>query len=119
MCLICETKTVVNSVLCKTCLKIMRSDIQTLSKGITIHWDRVVACEIYILVYGWITRKDGNRDFVLFGHLIETGMNFYVTSSVKHTKIMMKNWGGHPEEDHFPCIPFKDFFMEKNTEENF
>jgi hypothetical protein len=81
------------------------------SSGIPITWDRVTDNGDSVKVYGWIPRKDGQRDFVLVDEN-EDGLEF-TTSSAKYSKAIAKALAMEPG-NHVPCIPFATFF--KNIE---
>lgn len=60
-----------------------------LENAVPITWDRYTINDLGAYnIYGWIERKDGQRDFVLLQIIIDTeGVNInYVTSSAKYTQ---------------------------------
>lgn len=81
--------------------------ITQLANKIPIEWDRVTLSDgNYYVVYGWINRPDGKRDFVsLEMEQKETGLHAiqFVTSSAKYSKEIMKAFFG-TDDGHSPCI---------------
>ena len=67
---------------------LIKNYIETVAKLIPIEWDRFVENNGDYDIYGWIKRKDGQRDFVLFQLYIENGeiKGSYCTSSAKYSK---------------------------------
>lgn len=90
--------------------------LEDLGKGISIDWDRVSRGTGYCIVFGWIERKDRQRDFVHYYMNYEFDedkelqyFEMYSTSSVKYTKKMAENWG---LKEHNACIKYSDWIKE-------
>lgn len=68
--------------------------IESVAKLIPIEWDRFIENNGDFDIYGWIKRKDGQRDFVLLQLYIENGeiKGSFCTSSAKYS------------EDIFMCL---------------
>jgi hypothetical protein len=68
--------------------------LESLSKLIPIEWDRFTEDEDGDFnIYGWIKRKDGQRDFVLLNLFLEDGnirsyKSGFATSSAKYSKMI-------------------------------
>lgn len=62
--------------------------IEKIAKLIPIQWDRYTEEDGEYNIYGWIKRKDGNRDFVLLQLYFEEGKikGGFCTSSAKYSK---------------------------------
>lgn len=91
---------------------ILLNAMADISKGIPIKWDRVVASEERVQIYGWISKEDGlHFDFVLVYLNLQHEFLNYVTSSAKYTKKMLINWQGN-DHGHADCIPFLEYFKE-------
>ena len=102
-----------------TNIKQILTNLKKLGKDINIIWDRVVSIEdeefSQIVIYGWINRKNKQRDFVLYMYLEDDSKNFvddfWATSSAKYSEKIAENMG--QLENHNPCIKFKDW-LQKN-----
>ena len=65
----------------------MNRKIKKVLKQFTeVKWDRFVAKENWVRVFGWIKRKDGKRDFLVIDFLSSVVMDF-CTSSAKYSKL--------------------------------
>lgn len=79
-----------------------------LSDKIPVTWDRFTLKDNYYMIYGWIKRRDCNRDFVLiyFENPCELSDVGFCTSSAKYSEqistLLMQNIG------HVGCINFED-----------
>jgi len=83
----------------------------SLASAVPVVWDRFTQTDDgFYVVYGWIARPDGQRDFVLF-QLWETEPEdvFYTTSSAKYSRRIMEVLYGSAEE-HNDCRPIADLF---------
>lgn len=68
---------------------IIKQFIESVAKLIPIEWDRFTESKSGDYnIYGWIKRKDGQRDFVLFQLYLENGAikGGFCTSSAKYSK---------------------------------
>lgn len=81
--------------------------IQTIEKlkPLPVIWDRFTQTDDgYYVVYGWLRRSDGDRDFLMFA--IDTVLTpddvFYTTSSAKYSEAIAQLLYG-TSEDHNPC----------------
>ena len=92
-------------------LKNIKEELKLLEKGIPVEWDRVsIADNDFPAVYnifGWIKRRDGKRDFVVYSYVTDT-ISMFVTSSAKFSKKMSENW----KTTHSDCIKFSDWMKE-------
>jgi|SRR6185312_2259326 len=72
----------------------IKNYLESLSKLIPIEWDRFTEDEGGDFnIYGWIKRKDGQRDFVLLNMFLEDGnirsyKSGFATSSAKYSKMI-------------------------------
>jgi len=66
--------------------------IEYLSQHFPIKWDRYTEHEGEYNIYGWIKRKDGQRDFVLLQIYEENGeiKGGFTTSSAKYSQALNK-----------------------------
>lgn len=82
----------------------MKKFIDDIAKIIPIQWDRFTEKDGYYNIYGWIKRKDGERDFVLFQLYLDNGeiKGSYCTSSAKYSKEIFKLFYG-TYEGHNDC----------------
>lgn len=72
-----------------------------------VEWDRAGFDDMYIVVYGWIARSDGGRDFVLVTIDRSSGVGLeFTTSSAKYTQ-ELNNAFGMVLETHTPCVPWR------------
>ena len=62
--------------------------IESIAKLIPIDWDRFTENDGEYNIYGWIKRKDGQRDFVLLQLYLENSVikGSYCTSSANYSK---------------------------------
>jgi hypothetical protein len=76
-----------------------------------VQWDRGVVGDEHVVVYGWIPRPDGRRDFALIEFKRATGQpTWWLTSSAKYSKALHEWCGGKPEE-HVDCVPFSEALL--------
>jgi len=83
---------------------IIKYYITDMAKLLPIVWDRFTESNGDYDIYGWITRKDGQRDFVLLQLYVDKDeiKGGYCTSSAKYSKeICMLLYG--TVKDHSPC----------------
>lgn len=79
-------------------------------ESIPIEWDRFTGDDDEMFVYGWIKRKDGQRDFVVIILLsMQSGNNYvnFTTSSAKYSSKICELLFGELSE-HQPCVKVKD-----------
>ncbi len=78
--------------------------IEDAAKNFPIEWDRFTEKNGDFNIYGWIKRKDGSRDFVLFMIYIEDGglKGNFCTSSAKYSRDLFK-WFFGTTEGHNDC----------------
>jgi hypothetical protein len=87
-------------------------DLNSLTEGVPVEWDRVSVGKAHIVVFGWIPDKATRKDFIIYyRHYIsilgEYWSNF-VTSSAKYSDHLASNW----DVIHLDCIKFTEFFGE-------
>lgn len=81
--------------------------IHKLKQAIPVEWDRfTVTNDKFYVVYGWIARSDGQRDFVMI-QMWDTDNDdpedvFYTTSSAKFSPEISRVLYGSAN-DHNPC----------------
>lgn len=83
----------------------IKTFIKELAKIVPIEWDRFVVTEDTVDkdwdIYGWIERKDGQRDFVLLSLYLDSENGIkkirggFVTSSAKYSKVIYKYFHGN------------------------
>lgn len=84
--------------------------ITDMAKILPIVWDRFTVEDGNYDIYGWIARKDGQRDFVLLQLYIDNGVmkGGFCTSSAKYSKhILMLLYG--TTKGHSPCKKIEQF----------
>lgn len=82
-----------------------------IASAIPVVWDRFTATDDgFYVVYGWIARSDGQRDFVIF-ELLENQPEdvFCTTSSAKYSKRIMEVLYGS-SDDHNDCQKIAELF---------
>jgi len=80
--------------------------LRLLTETLGVEWDRGVVGEEHVVVYGWIRRSDGRRDFALVEIERATGQpSWWLTSSAKYSEALHHFCGGKAEE-HVDCVPF-------------
>ncbi|MCX6217648.1 hypothetical protein [Spirosoma sp.] len=85
-----------------------------LSNAIPVVWDRyTVTDDGFYVVYGWIARPDGQRDFVIFEMWdYEKPENvFCTTSSAKYSRLIGEVLYGS-SDDHNDCRKIEELFTE-------
>ena len=87
------------------------NEIQELSKGIPVKWDRLTVSKFNLICYGWIPKNEKQSDFVVYFHIFDSNQSFFTTSSVKYSKRFAKNW--KIEDLHTDCIVFDYFFKQQ------
>lgn len=84
---------------------------RSLESAIPIVWDRFTKTDDgFYVVYGWIARADGQRDFVIFElweH--EPEAVFCTTSSAKYSRRISEVLYGSAD-DHNDCRPIDELF---------
>jgi hypothetical protein len=61
-----------------------------------------------VVIYGWIARSDGKRDFAVGESNKATGeAEWWATSSAKYSERLHVALGGDLKE-HIACLPFKE-----------
>lgn len=77
--------------------------LNTFSEKFPVTWDRFVKNDNQYISYGWIARKDGQRDFLVlwFDEGCEMNEISFVTSSAKYSKPICE-WMGYVHTD---CTP--------------
>lgn len=86
-----------------------KSVIKTL-EPIPIEWDRFTGGDDEMFVYGWIKRKDCQRDFVAIILLsMQSGNNYvnFTTSSAKYSKQICELLFGE-SDGHADCIKIEN-----------
>ena len=87
----------------KATFKIMNKNAkETLKQFPEVKWDRftIFVDEVEMVrVFGWIIRKDGQRDFLVID-FIDGEVDNYCTSSAKYSKKFSERLGF----DHIDCI---------------
>lgn len=81
-----------------------------LASAIPVQWDRFTKTEDgFYIVYGWIPRGDGDRDFLMFEMWATRPMSevFYTTSSAKYSRQIMTLLYGD-EFEHNDCRKFEE-----------
>lgn len=68
----------------------------------TLEWDRYTLPDDDLIIYGWIRRSDGNRDFLLVTFRPEEWVEF-TTSSAKFSERFSKLFG---YSEHSSCIKY-------------
>lgn len=79
---------------------LIQKELDTLTKGVSVQWDRYVYDE-ELMVFGWISRTDGQRDFIIV--IFRENETRYYTSSAKYSKLFSENW----EIPHTSCRKWK------------
>lgn len=77
-----------------------------------VTWDRYTYDNVsYYVVYGWINRPDGTRDFVLLAQdeLAPAQEAFYTTSSAKYSQAIATAIYG-TSADHNPCRKVEELY---------
>lgn len=77
--------------------------------SVPVVWDRFTELDGFFVVFGWLERPDGQRDFLLFEMQegCPIGDVFYTTSSAKYSRsISMILYGA--DEDHNDCQRIAD-----------
>ena len=90
--------------------------ITKIQESIPVKWDRfTVNDDDYYVVYGWIARSDGDRDFLVVsmenydsGNVFDV---FYTTSSAKYSKQLCMILYGE-DEGHSDCIKIEELFLQ-------
>jgi hypothetical protein len=73
-----------------------------------VQWDRGVVGDQRTIIYGWIRRSDGARDFAIIEFDHSTGLpSWWLTSSAKYSKVLHE-WCGGKAEEHVDCVPFQE-----------
>lgn len=87
----------------------LKKFIEDIAKLIPIEWDRFTEKDGYYNIYGWIKRKDEQRDFVLFNLYLDNGeiKGGFCTSSAKYSKEIFKFFYG-TTEGHGDCKKIED-----------
>ncbi|MCX6216524.1 hypothetical protein [Spirosoma sp.] len=81
-----------------------------LSMNIPIQWDRYTKTDDgYYVVYGWIARSDGQRDFIMLAMWETDKIDdiFFTTSSAKYSRRILEVLFGSAE-DHNDCRKIDD-----------
>lgn len=77
-------------------------------------WDRWIRTDNEILVYGWIPRKDKERDFILVRSWLDLDTEMYwfdtTTSSAKYSE-QISQWFGDGQV-HNKCRPVAELYKE-------
>lgn len=91
--------------------EILRGRTEFLNRLPFVRWDRCVAWEDGLAVYGWIARSDEHADFVLFAFLWpDAPLEAHVwSSSAERTQEITKLLYG-VEGEHNPCVRVTDVF---------
>lgn len=85
--------------------------VEKLKIAIPVEWDRYTNDDGYYIVYGWILRTDGQRDFLMIA-MWETDPPeavFYTTSSAKYSRKIAEVIYGSAD-DHNDCRKIDDLF---------
>lgn len=70
-----------------------------------VTWDRGTIAEDVVTIFGWIPRRDGQRDFVYLEFSRSDGeVSWWATSSAKYSRQITKMFGG----EHSDCVPWLD-----------
>lgn len=79
-----------------------------------VSWDRTIRTKLEINVFGWIDRKDGNKDFIALSYFNDTDSFWFMTSSAKHSETIHNvvygdkaNFIRHYDCERVECL-FKD-----------
>lgn len=86
-------------------MSLLKAFIESMALVIPVKWDRFTDNGGNIFVYGWIARKDGDRDFVVLDMTQKKDAlycNTFVTSSAKYSREIMKHIYGN-DESHTDC----------------
>lgn len=88
---------------------IIRSYLNEFSKHFPVEWDRYTRDDNYFEIYGWIKRRDENRDFVLLQlTVVDRKINGgFTTSSAKYSEAICRYMFG-AESEHSHCIKVSD-----------
>jgi hypothetical protein len=99
-------------------MKLLLTILKTLETAIPINWDRYTSTdEGFYVVYGWIPRSDGDRDFLMITwDKSEPDEAWYTTSSAKYSRIIMRVLTGS-DDDHNDCRNIKELFAMANEVE--
>lgn len=84
-----------------------------------VEWDRFTKTDDgFYVVYGWICRKDGQRDFVMVAAWEDKTADdvFFTTSSAKYSESICRALYGEDEE-HNSCIKIEELYksLSKDT----
>ncbi len=88
--------------------------LKKLNDSIPVEWDRFTKTEDnYYVVYGWIKRHDGERDFLMIGLWANDPPEdvFYTTSSAKYSMEISRVLYGSAD-DHNPCRKIEEIFAQ-------
>lgn len=78
--------------------------IRKINEWAPVIWDRFTETDGYYVVYGWIARSDGQRDFLVI-QMWNTDLPseaFWITSSAKYSEDIERALSGNIQ-DHVPC----------------
>jgi len=67
-------------------MKIIIALLQHIKTSIPVEWDRYTDGNGFYNIYGWISRSDGQRDFLLLQFQDDLKDINFVTSSAKYSK---------------------------------
>ena len=94
--------------------------IKKLDESIPVVWDRFTKTDDgYYVVYGWIVRSDGQRDFIMFEMWeYEKPENVaYATSSAKFSRRISEILYGHAD-DHNECRKIEELWTSQTSQPN-
>lgn len=82
-----------------------------LANDIPVIWDRFTSDDGFFVVYGWIARSDGQRDFLMISMDVDYPAEdvFFTTSSAKYSREIMKCLFGS-DEDHNDCRKIEELY---------
>jgi len=90
--------------------------LNVIAEQFPVKWDRWTKSDQetpYFCVYGWIARKDGQRDFLVVEMWEDQEINeaYFVTSSAKYSAMISELITG-TKGDHNPCIKIEELFKQ-------
>lgn len=95
-------------------METLKEILEKITFQIPVQWDRGTENKhddgtISYVVYGWIDRKDGYRDFITIIYNNEQAPSdaYFITSSAKYSALLAEIVTGEPS-NHTPCRKIAD-----------
>lgn len=89
-------------------MEAIKNILNNLSERFPIVWDRYVDADNFYGIYGWIKRKDGQRDFILLQIWTEPEFIISFTTSSAKYSMAIGDYLYNGEVEHTDCKKVKD-----------